>query len=139
MVMKRKVFLFLAAATMMAASCLREEMPQLQEDGVYFKFDAAREALAEPSAPAPQSTSSKTVLLEGNKVEWVKNDLVGVYNGINGIDGSAVSAVDSDGATFKAEVAAGQWIKSWQFAAKDAGAKSVFTISNADFDATKDD
>lgn len=137
--MKRKVFLFLAAATMMAASCLREEMPQLQEDGVYFKFDAAREALAEPSAPAPQSTSSKTVLLEGNKVEWVKNDLVGVYNGINGIDGSAVSAVDSDGATFKAEVAAGQWIKSWQFAAKDAGAKSVFTISNADFDATKDD
>lgn len=137
--MKRKVFLFLAAATMMAASCLREEMPQPQEEGVYFTFEAAREALSDPSAPAPQSSASKTVLLEGNKVEWVKNDKVGVYNGINGIDGSAVSAVDSDGATFKAEVAAGQWIKSWQFAAQDAGAKSVFMISNSDFDATKDD
>lgn len=137
--MKRKVFLFLAAAAMIAASCLREEMPQPQEEGVYFTFEAAREALSEPSAPAPQSSASKTVLLEGNKVEWVKNDLVGVYNGINGIDGSAVSAVDSDGATFKAEVAAGQWIKSWQFAAKDAGAKSVFTILNSNFDATKDD
>ena len=69
MVMKRKVFLFLAAATMMAASCLREEMPQPQEEGVYFTFDAAKEALSDPSAPAPQSTASKTVLEEGNKVE----------------------------------------------------------------------
>ena len=137
--MKRKVFLFLAAATMMAASCLREEMPQPQEEGVYFTFEAAREALAEPSVPAPQSTASKTVLKEGNKVEWVKEDKVGVYNGINGTDGNAVSAVDSDGATFKAEVAAGQWIKSWQFAAQNAGDKGIFKASAAEFDATGDD
>ena len=71
MVMKRKVFLFLAAAAMIAASCLREEMPQPQEEGMYFTFEVAREDLE----------GSKTVLVEGNKVEWVKNDKVGVYNG----------------------------------------------------------
>ena len=38
--MNRKVFLFLAAAVMTAVSCLKEEMPQPQEEGVYFTFAA---------------------------------------------------------------------------------------------------
>ena len=119
--MNRKVFLFLAAAVMTAVSCLKEEMPQPQEDGVYFTFAAEREALSDPSAPAPQQAGSKTVLVEGNKVEWVKNDRVGVYNGKNENGSEQVSAVDSDGATFKAEVEAGKWIKGWEFAAQTDG------------------
>ena len=105
--MNRKVFLFLAAAVMMVVSCLKEEMPQPQDEGMYFTFEAAREALNDPSsAPASQHVGSKTVLVDNNKVEWVKNDKVGVYNGINETGTDKVSAVDSDGATFKAEVEA---------------------------------
>ena len=137
--MNRKVFLFLAAAVMTAVSCLKEEMPQPQEEGVYFTFAAEREALSDPSAPAPQQTGSKTVLVEGNKVEWVKNDRVGVYNGKNENGSEQVSAVDNDGATFKAEVEADKWIKGWEFAAQTDGSRSVFKAFKTEFDATGND
>ena len=72
--MKRISFLFLATVLMTAVSCLKEEMPQPQEEGIYFTFEAVRDELNAPT---------KTVLVDNNKVEWVKNDKVGVYNGIN--------------------------------------------------------
>ena len=137
--MNRKVFLFIAATVMTAVSCLKEQMPQPQEEGVYFTFSAEREALNDPSSPASQQTGSKTILVEGNKVEWVKNDKVGVYNGINETGTDKVSAVDSDGATFKAELEAGQWKKSWEFAAQSAGSKSVFKAASTAFEASADE
>ena len=129
-------------AAISAISCLKEETPQAQDQGMYFTFEAAREALSTPDAqqtPAVQQVATKTVLVDNNKVEWVKNDRVGVYNGINETGADKVSAVDSDGATFKTEVAEGKWKKSWEFAAQNAGVKGVFKASNAEFDASGDD
>ena len=140
--MKRTGFLFLMFAAISAISCLKEEVPQTQDQGMYFTFEAAREALSTPDAqqtPAVQQVATKTVLVDNNKVEWVKNDRVGVYNGINENGSDKVSAVDSDGATYKAEVNSGLWKKSWEFAAQNAGAKGVFKASNEDFDASGND
>ncbi len=127
--MKRTGFLFLMFAAVSAISCLKEEMPQTEDQGQYFTFEASREALV----------GTKTVLVDNNKVEWVKNDKVGVYNGINENGSETVSAVDNDGATFKAEVADGKWKKSWEFAAQNAGSRSVFKASKEEFDATGND
>lgn len=51
--MKKSIF-YLVLVAMMAMSCLKENMPEVQDDGVYFTFEAAREALA----------GSKTVLVK---------------------------------------------------------------------------
>ncbi len=127
--MKRTGFLFLMFAAVSAISCLKEEMPQTEDQGQYFTFEASREALV----------GTKTVLVDNNKVEWVKNDKVGVYNGITDNGSEAVSATDNDGATFKDEVAAGKWKKSWEFAAQNAGTSSVFKALKEEFDASGDD
>ena len=140
--MKRTGFLFLMCAAISAISCLKEETPQAQDQGMYFTFEAAREALNTPGSqntPEVQQVASKTVLVDNNKVEWVKSDKIGVYNGIDCVDGNTVSLADSDGATFKAEATAGQWKKSWEFAAQTSGAKSVFKASKTEFDASGDD
>ena len=126
--MKRTGFLFLMFAAISAISCLKEEVPQTQDQGMYFTFEASRDNLA-----------TRTVLVDKNKVEWVKNDKVGVFNGINETGVDKVSAVESDGATFKTEVAEGKWKKSWEFAAQNAGVKGVFKASNEDFDASGND
>ena len=140
--MKRTGFLFLMFAAVSAISCLKEETPQVQDQGMYFTFEAAREALSAPDAPqtpAVQQVATKTVLVDNNKVQWVKNDRVGVYNGINENGADKVSAVDSDGATYKAEVNSGLWKKSWEFAAQNDGAKGVFKASKEEFDASGDE
>ena len=125
--MKRIGLLLMMFAAVSAISCVQEEMPQTQDQGIFFTFEAAREDL-----------TTKTVLVDNNKVEWVKNDKVGVYNGINETGKDVVSAVDTDGATFKAEVNSGLWMKSWEFAAQNAGAKGIFKASSADFDPNAD-
>ena len=125
--MKRTGFLLMMFAALSAISCLKEEVPHTPDTGNYFTFEAVREDLA-----------TKTTLVENNKVEWVKNDRVGVLNGITGSDGSDVTAGDSDGATFKQEVADGKWIKPWAFLAQNGGAKGTFKSVSENFDSTKE-
>ena len=125
--MKRTGFLFLMFAAVSAISCLKEEVPQMQNEGNYFTFEAAREDL-----------TTKTVLVDNNKVQWVRNDKVGIYNGVNETGKDVISAVDSDGATFKTEVSAGLWKKSWEFVAQENGTKSVFKAASADFNPNAD-
>lgn len=125
--MKRTGFLLLMFAALSVISCLKEEVPQTPDAGNYFTFEAVREDLA-----------TKTTLVENKKVEWVKNDKVGVLNGITGPDGSAVTAGDSDGATFKQEVADDKWIKPWAFQAQNGGVKGTFKSVNENFDSTKE-
>ena len=81
--MKRTGFLFLMFAAISAISCLKEEVPQTQDQGMYFTFEAAREALSTPDAqqtPAVQQVATKTVLVDNNKVEWVKKYLDDVFH-----------------------------------------------------------
>ena len=137
--MKRTGILLMMFAAVSAISCLKEEVPQTEDQGIYFTFDAAREDLASPGATPAQHASTKTVLVDNNKVQWVKNDKVGVYNGINESGSDVISAVDSDGATFKSEVNEGLWKKSWEFTAQNDGAMSVFKASKEDFTAEGND
>lgn len=104
-------------AAMMAMSCVKENMPEIQDDGVYFTFDATRADL-----------ESKTVLVDGNKVEWVEGDKLGVFNGI----GTVVGTVDADSKQFVDE----KWQSSWQFNGQNAGAYGKFKANSASFDAT---
>ena len=127
--MKRTGFLLLMFAALSAISCLKEEVPQTPDSGNFFTFSALREDLKVPT---------KTALVENNKVVWVNNDKIGVFNAVTGPDGGNVTAGDTDGATFKQEVAEGKWIKPWAFQAQNGGAKAVFKSLYENFDNTKE-
>ena len=117
--MKRTGFLFLMFAAVSAISCLKEEMPQTEDQGQYFTFEASREALV----------CTKTVLVDNNNVEWVKGDQLRVFNGV----GNDVGAVGTDGQIFFDE----KWVDGWQFQGQNAGKSCLFKASSENFDATQ--
>lgn len=89
-------------AALSAVSCLQEEVSQTQDQGMYFSFMASRENM-----------KNKTIIVDNNKVEWVKGDRIVVFNG-KGVDAGAVA---DDGQQFFDE----KWERGWQFNGQTSG------------------
>lgn len=121
--MKKIVFMTLAVA--IAASCVKENMPQTESNGQFFTFEASKEDMKPANAPKPQQAISKAVLVEGNKVEWHADDAICVFND----KGSEVGSVNDDSQRFVDE----DWQTNWKFNAQGAGPKTTFKANSQSF------
>lgn len=116
---KRTGFIYLIFAALSAVSCLQEEVSQTQDQGMYFSFMASRENM-----------KNKTIIVDNNKVEWVKGDRIVVFNG-KGVDAGAVA---DDGQQFVDE----KWERGWQFNGQTSGKNCLFISDTESFDDTQE-
>ena len=109
--MKKMKYVFMILASMVAMiSCVEENLDTNGGEGsAVASFEASREDFG------GIKPSSKTVLADGCRVEWIKGDAVAVFDG----SGDAVD---------------GSYMSGSQFVTTEAGAKSVFETSDESFD-----
>ena len=98
--MKKTIFISLASLAMLA--CVQENFDTSDDAPIVASFEASRDAFG--------GASTKTVLADGCRVEWIKNDAVAVFDGKGTF-------------TFKAD---------------KSGPKAVFETTDDAFDASAD-
>lgn len=88
------IFIFAAVCGMLSAACTKEAPAPVERiaDGELVSLTATIDPAGKPS-----STASKTALVSGNKVEWLENDAISIFDKTNK---SVVTSDSGESATF---------------------------------------
>lgn len=114
--MKKSIVILAAFAAAALVSCEKQEVRPAAEEGSAVVFSASLEG------------ATKTVLAEGNKVEWLATDKIAIFDGTTAVESTASGAGAT--ASFSATLSgSGPWYALYPYSASATISSDVITTS----------